>query len=137
MQKLVDQAGLTQQVFIDSAGTEGWHTGKPADHRMRDFASRRGYDLTSRARQVKTEDRDSFDLILVMDRQNMSDLARFHPGREHRAKVRLFCEYCTDHQATEVPDPYYGGAEGFNEVLDLLEDGCKNLLHHIQQQLNA
>lgn len=137
MQKLVDQAGLNQQVFLDSAGTEGWHTGKPADQRMRDFAARRGFDLTSRARQVKTADLDSFDLILVMDRQNMSDLARFHSGREPQAKVRLFCEFCTDHQATEVPDPYYGGAEGFNEVLDLLEDGCKNLLHHIQQQLNA
>jgi len=137
MQRRILEAGLAEQVRIDSAGTEGWHTGKPADARMRQIAAGRDYDLTSRARQVTAKDLTAFDLILVMDSQNRRDIARFDPTSEHGAKVRLFCEFCTDHDDIEVPDPYYGGEAGFHQVLDLLEDGCQNLLQHIQRSLQA
>jgi protein-tyrosine phosphatase len=135
MQRRINEAGLAEQVRIDSAGTEGWHTGKPADARMRQIAAGRAYDLTSRARQVTAEDLRQFDLILVMDHQNRRDIARFDPTGEQGAKVRLFTEFCTNHDDKEVPDPYYGGEAGFQHVLDLLEDGCENLLQHIRRRL--
>jgi protein-tyrosine phosphatase len=135
MRRLVDESGLQDQIHIDSAGTEGWHTGKPPDPRMTAAAARRDYPLTSRARQVLASDLQSFDLALVMDRQNLQDLQSFDPGARFHHKVRLFCEFCTDHQESEVPDPYYGGPDGFDHVLDLLEDGCGNLLAHIQAEL--
>lgn len=137
MRRIVSEAGLAHRIHIDSAGTGGWHAGNLPDSRMRAAAARRDYDLTSRARQVGTSDLRSFDLALVMDQQNLRDLQVFDPSGQFRAKVRLFCEFCTDHDDTEVPDPYYGGEAGFEHVLDLLEDGCRNLLHHIQGRLPA
>lgn len=135
MRELVEQAGLTDRIHIDSAGTADWHTGKPADHRMRSAAAERGYDLTSVGRQVAPSDFQKFDLILAMDKQNLNDLAKFGPTRQDPAKARLFCEFCTEHKETQVPDPYYGGEAGFQHVIDLLEDGCRNLLRHIQKEL--
>jgi protein-tyrosine phosphatase len=135
MRRLVAEAGLTDHIHIDSAGTGDWHAGSLPDPRMTAAAARRDYPLTSRARQVSTSDLSSFDLALVMDRQNLQDLQPFDPDGRFRQKVRLFCEFCTDHKSTEVPDPYYGGPSGFDHVLDLLEDGCRNLLTHIQTQL--
>jgi protein-tyrosine phosphatase len=136
MRQLVEQAGLTDRIRIDSAGTANWHTGKPADQRMREAAAERGYDLASLARQVAPSDFQTFDLILTMDNQNMHDLGQFDPARQHEAKARLFCEFCTQHKETQVPDPYYGGYAGFHHVIDLLEDGCRNLLRHIQRELD-
>lgn len=133
LSEIINQHGLTQGVVIDSAGTGGWHAGNRADSRMRTAASRRGYNLTSIARQVSPLDFDSFDLILAMDSDNLNDLKqlqRRHPGR---AELRLFCDSCSDHSETEVPDPYYGGEDGFEKVLDLLEDGCTGLIAHLQK----
>lgn len=135
MRKLVADANLSDQIFIDSAGTAGWHTGKLPDQRMTAAAARRQIPLTSRARQVHPSDLQTFDLALVMDHQNLHDLRAFDPEGLHKQKVRLFCEFCTDHPDTEVPDPYYGGPEGFEHVLNLMEDGCKNLLAHIKNTL--
>lgn len=137
MQKMLHDAGLSAQVQVDSAGTGGWHAGEKADHRMRSAAARRGYDLTSIARQVRAEDLRNFDLVLAMDHTNLQDLRPFDDGSSHLQRVRLFCEFCENHEETEVPDPYYGGASGFDHVLDLLEDGCRNLLSHVRQQLHA
>jgi protein-tyrosine phosphatase len=135
MRRCVAEAGLQNQIHIDSAGTGGWHAGNLPDPRMTAAAARRDYPLTSRARQVSPSDLRSFDLALVMDQQNLRDLQVFDPTGQFKAKVRLFCEFCTDHDDTEVPDPYYGGDAGFEKVLDLLEDGCRNLLNHIKTQL--
>lgn len=104
---------------------------------MRAAASFRGYDLTSMARQVKESDLEEFDLILIMDEQNRRDLRDFDPGCKHDAKVRFLCEFCSMHPEKEVPDPYYGGEQGFENVLDLLEDGCAGLLQHVQSRLGS
>ena len=136
MKHLVTQAGLSAQIHIDSAGTAGWHEGKRSDDRMRRHAAGRGYALDSFARQVRDHDFATFDLILVMDRQNLRDIRAFNPAGEQMHRVRLFCEFAPDREETEVPDPYYGGAEGFEQVLDIVENGCKHLLRHIQSQLS-
>ncbi len=135
MRRKIEEAGLADRVHLDSAGTEGWHTGKPPDSRMTAAAARRAYPLTSRARQVSAADLRDFDLVLVMDRQNLRDLLALNSAGEHRHKVRLFCEFCSEHEVKEVPDPYYGGPEGFDQVLDLLEDGCANLVEHVRSRM--
>jgi len=135
MKKLVADANLEAQIMIDSAGTGGWHSGARADHRMRAAATARGYDLTSMARQLKDSDLVEFDLVLIMDEQNRRDLRAFDRECQHDAKVHFLCEFCTQHTTKEVPDPYYGGAQGFENVLNLLEDGCAGLLKHLQAKL--
>lgn len=126
---LLAQEGLDGRFVVDSAGTGGWHVGKPADRRMREAAERRGIHLPSRARQLDAGDLSSFDHILTMDASNLADvqaLAREVGGGS--ARIEPLVRYCRTLQATEVPDPYYGGPEGFEHVLDLLEDACRGLL---------
>ena len=135
MLSLVQEAGLADRIHIDSAGTGGWHAGNKSDSRMRKAASARGIDLVHLARQVTPEDLAEFDLVLIMDEQNHRDLRPFDPAGRHGAKIRYFCEFCTVHDAKEVPDPYYGGPQGFEHVLDLLEDGCTGVLAHIRKRL--
>jgi len=126
MTHLVADAGLQGRWQIDSAGTIGIHAGDAADARMRAAARQRGFDLTSRARQIRAEDLEEFDLILAMDRSNLADIRKL--STDPTAEIVLFSEFCTRHEAIDVPDPYYGGAEGFEVVLDLLEDGCAEIL---------
>lgn len=133
MQSMIEEAGLSAAIRIDSAGTEGWHHGKLPDARMREAAKARGYTLHSRARQVRRGDLETFDLILAMDADNLRNLRALDPAGRHHGKIRAFCEFCTIHTEQEVPDPYYGGPEGFEKVLDLLEDGCTNVLRHISK----
>lgn len=135
MQKKIHKTDLADIIHVDSAGTAGWHTGNLPDERMRTAAAARDYQLTSRARQVHSRDFEEFDLILAMDEQNRLDLRTFDPQGLYTRKLRLFCEFCADHDEKEVPDPYYGGSEGFEKVLDLLEDGCDNLLSYVAQQI--
>lgn len=137
MQHKVREAGLANRIVIDSAGTEGWHAGKAPDSRMRQHAKQRSYALDSAARQVRTQDFTDFDLILVMDQQNLREIRRFAPVPELMKKVRLFCDFAEDREETEVPDPYYGGEAGFEQVLDIVENGCDHLLAHIQRELHA
>ena len=134
MQHLVDEAGLSTSIRIDSAGTESWHHGKLPDARMREAGKARGYLLQSRARQVKRDDLANFDLILAMDADNLRNLRALDPEGLHATKIRAFCDCCTDHDEKEVPDPYYGGPEGFEKVLNLLEDGCANVLRQIAKK---
>lgn len=134
MRTLVETEGLAEHIAIRSAGTGGWHAGNLPDARMRKAAQNRGYSLQSRARQVTSDDLREYDLVLVMDKQNQREIRPFDSTGENTAKIRLFCEFCTDHDTDEVPDPYYGGEQGFEHVLDLLEDGCRGVLHHIRQQ---
>lgn len=120
-------AGVSKRVEVDSAGTTNYHQGEPADKRMRAAAAKRGYALESRARGVVEEDFDHFDLIVAMDKANRSDLLRFGGA----AEVVLFSDYLGDEWPREVPDPYYGGDAGFEQVLDMLEAGCGPLLESL------
>ena len=119
-------AGQGIELRIASAGIGDWHVGSPPDERAQHHAKGRGYDLSSlRARQVRSSDFAEFDLILAMDRGHLRALKRMAP-REHRHKVRLFVA------GGDVPDPYYGGAEGFERVLDLVEAACRDLLQELK-----
>jgi protein-tyrosine phosphatase len=106
--------------------------GKLPDSRMRQAASQRGYSLTHHARQVDRADLDSYDLLLVMDHGNHEDVQSLADPSKHEGKVRLFSEFCTGHDETEVPDPYYGGSAGFEKVLDMMEDGCAEILRRLK-----
>ena len=128
---LLEQRGLQDQFVVDSAGTGGWHVGRPADRRMRAAAERRGIALPSRARQIQPVDLQRFDRILTMDDDNLQAvqaLARELGGRNDLARIEPITSHCQRLQVREVPDPYYGGDEGFEQVLDLLEDACFGLL---------
>ena len=133
-QKVVDN-GLSDLVRVDSAGTHNYHPGSPPDTRAQAAAVRRGYDLSAlRARQVQAADYAAFDLILVMDQDNLAVLQDDCPP-EHQHKLRLLTEFCQVQKASVVPDPYYGGADGFEQVLDLVEDACEGLLAHVRGQV--
>jgi protein-tyrosine phosphatase len=120
---------------VDSAGTAGYHVGQAPDPRTRAAALRRGYDLSPlRARVVEPPDFEEFDLILAMDRENLFDLQRRAPHNA-RERVRLFLEFAPELGTTDVPDPYYGGSNGFEEVLDLVEAASRGLLRHVREQL--
>jgi protein-tyrosine phosphatase len=121
-------------VDTDSAGTAGYHIGAPPDARSQEAARRRGYEMSAlRARVVAPEDFERFDLILAMDRENLAVLRRRAP-RERHSRIRLFLEFAPDLGASEVPDPYYGGPNGFEEVLDLIEDAARALVAHLRRE---
>ncbi len=129
----VEKAGLAQHILIDSAGTHDYHIGNPPDARTQRTASKRGYDMSNlRGRQVEVADFARFDYVLAMDRANLSILNRFCPQDSH-GHLGLFLEYATQHNEREVPDPYYGGADGFERVLDMIEDAAEGLLGHIRK----
>ena len=130
----VEEAGLAQQILIDSVGTHDYHIGDPPDQRTQRAARQRGYDLSGlRGRQVEVADFMRFDYVLAMDHANMAILKKLCP-QEHHDRLGLFLEYATMHQEREVPDPYYGGEDGFERVLDMVEDAAAGLLRHIQKQ---
>ena len=123
------------QLEIDSAGTAGYHVGAPPDSRTRQAALRRGYDMSAlRARVVEPVDFTRVDLILAMESQNLEALRRRAPAGV-RDRIRLFLEFAPDADETEVPDPYYGGANGFEEVLDLVEAAAYGLLQHVKAEM--
>jgi protein-tyrosine phosphatase len=132
MNHLIQQAGLTSEIICDSAGTSSYHIGSPPDRRMTAAAKSRGIVLQGRARQFEAADLQDFDLILAMDKENYRDILALDRQGQFRDKVRLMCDFCRHHPDQEVPDPYYGGAEGFNYVVDLLLDACEGLLAEIQ-----
>lgn len=128
----VVEAGLADRIQIDSAGTIGYHTGNGPDPRMAATLKSRGYTISGRARQVTAGDLDRFDLVLAADEENLADLRRLANGRPTKAEIRLLVDFCRHHQAPRVPDPYYGGQKGFEEVADLVEDACEGLLEWIR-----
>ncbi|CAA6678474.1 MULTISPECIES: low molecular weight protein-tyrosine-phosphatase [unclassified Lentimonas] len=133
-QHLVDEAGLSNQFEIESAGTIGFHVGSLPDSRMQQSMRARNIPIIGRSRQLKAADLEDYDLILAMDRDNLADARALDSTGKLKHKVELFCDYCTAHNETEVPDPYYGGDRGFEHVLDLIEDGCANLLKKLSSQ---
>ena len=127
---LLQQSQAGERFVVDSAGTGSWHVGKAADARMRAAARRRGIQLPSRARQLGRADLNRFDHILTMDASNLLQVQALvgEAGGSSLARIEPLLSYCSRFDVSEVPDPYYGGAEGFEHVLDLLEDACSGLL---------
>ena len=134
LRDVVARHGDSDNWEIDSAGTGRWHIGQRPDHRMRTHARRRGFELTHICRQVTYSDFDRFDLIIGMDAANVSDLRRLAPSVEAARKIVPMKDYFTSIVHYDyVPDPYYEGAEGFELVLDLLDDACENLYTSLTQ----
>lgn len=133
MQEIIDRRGTADRYCLDSAGLYGGHAGQLPDKRMRVHAARRGYNLTHRSRQVVPSDFDRFDLIVAMDDSNYDRLRRLAPTLEAEKKVVRMSQYFRRHPWYDaVPDPYYEGAEGFELVLDLLEDACESLADSLE-----
>ncbi|MEL7060585.1 MAG: low molecular weight protein-tyrosine-phosphatase [Acidobacteriota bacterium] len=132
--RLVESEGLASALIVDSAGTSAHHVGEPADPRMRRAAEARGHELTSRSRQVEPADFARFDLLVAMDRQNQRDLEARDPGGG--ASIRLLSDFldleAQARRPVDVPDPYYGGAQGFEVVLDMIEEAAPGLLAHLK-----
>jgi protein-tyrosine phosphatase len=127
----VKELGLEHLITVDSAGTHNYHPNSPPDARSQQHAAKRGYDLSDlRARQIKAADFATFDLILVMDRDNL-ELVQERCPANYLDNVKRLTEFCMKSESDEVPDPYYGGASGFDHVLDLVEDACDGLLRHL------
>ncbi|VVE80407.1 low molecular weight protein-tyrosine-phosphatase [Pandoraea sputorum] len=127
------KAGLSDLIEVDSAGTHSYHIGHAPDERTQAAAERRGYDLSAlRARRVETSDFERFEWIVAMDNANVAELTARSPAAFRHKIVRLM-DFATHHDATEVPDPYYGGAQGFETVLDYIEDGLDGLLVRLGQ----
>ena len=132
-QKLVLEQSLQQVIGVDSAGTYAYHQGEQPDSRARAAAARRGYDLGHlRARKVNASDFSKFDYVLAMDNENRQDLLALC-AENQKSKVRLFLNFARDAETREVPDPYYGGLNGFETVLDLAEDASRGLLEYIRR----
>ena len=133
MQKFIDNENLHDKFELDSAGLYGGHAGDLPDRRMRQHALRRGYVLDHISRPVRPSDFDNFDLIVAMDDSNFTNLRNMAPTLEDKAKVVRMIDFVKGFpQYHSVPDPYYEGSEGFELVLDLLEDGCQNLLSSLK-----
>lgn len=134
---LIKNKGKSEKYEVDSAGLYGGHAGELPDHRMRIHASGRGYTLSHRSRPVTASDFNDFDLIVGMDNSNISGLKRLAPTVEAEKKIVRMIDYVKDFpQYDYVPDPYYEGAQGFEIVLDLLEDGCRNLLDTLENEVS-
>ena len=129
MLSLLEQRDLQSKVMVDSAGTIGYHAGNRADQRMRAAAEQRGYDLQSRARQITRSDLESFDLVIAMDRDNLQDIRALHPNPT--ATVKLLSDFLDDSWPEDVPDPYYGGRQGFEFVLDMIEAACPQVIEEL------
>ncbi len=143
MNYLIEQNGLREsatktlgdRIICDSAGTSSYHIGSPPDRRMSAAALQKlGIKLRGRARQFQKSDFQDFDLILAMDRENYDDILSVDPTGQYHHKVHLMCDFCSQHTLKEVPDPYYGGSEGFNQVIELLLDACGGLLQYVCNQ---
>ena len=128
---LIKKENLEDRFFVDSAGTGDWHVGELPDKRMRSAALKRGVELTSRARQISKEDFGNFEYILVMDDSNYTNVVALAKSNEEKEKVKKFTEFNQELDSDIVPDPYFGGEEGFESVLDLVADCSKGLLRHI------
>ncbi len=132
---VADDVILRDRIVVDSAGIGDWHVGQLPDRRMRECGRKRGYDFSHRARQVLIDDFDDFDLVIGMDKGNLSDLNALAHTDNQRKKIRSLADYMMCHpDYTTIPDPYYGGEEDFEIALDLIEDGCRGLLETLHTE---
>lgn len=133
---MISKDYLTNEISCDSAGTISAHAGEPADQRMQDHASKRGYKVTSIARKFNPKvDFNEFDYIIAMDESIESDLQRLTRNTDDSERIYRMTDFCSSSKYSGVPDPYYGGGSGFEVVLDLLEDACEGLLEHIKNEI--
>jgi protein-tyrosine phosphatase len=131
--RYVEKAGLAEHIQIDSAGTHDYHIGDAPDARTQRAAKQRGYDMSQlRGRQVEAADFARFDYVLAMDEANLDILKGMRP-RDAQSHLGLFLEFAESHSEREVPDPYFGGSDGFERVLDMVEDAANGLLRHVRQ----
>ena len=133
---LVEREGCADAIAVDSAGTISYHRGEHPDSRMRHAASKRGYRLESRARQIRREDLDIFDLIIAMDSENLGDIRSLLRKGEPGEHIRLLSAFLPDGHPVDVPDPYYGGADGFDLVIDMIEEACPRILEHLRGEVS-
>ena len=126
--------GLDKDVFVDSAGTSGYHEGEPADGRMQTHAIKRGFNLTSISRQVRMSDFDEFDYIIAMDQSNYRNLYNLASKKKKKNKISLMTDFSSQYSG-DVPDPYYGGSQGFETVLDILEDSVEGLIEELKTRI--
>ncbi|MCY4524523.1 MAG: low molecular weight phosphotyrosine protein phosphatase [Halobacteriovoraceae bacterium] len=136
MKKYITQQGMDALVECDSAGTANYHQGQLPDARMRKSAALRGFNLDSKARQFKRDDLDEFDYIIAMDKQNMEGIQAMieKDHQRYQKKLHMMTSFCKSHTQTEVPDPYYSSSDGFNLVLDILDDAVDGLIRHIKKE---
>ncbi|MDB4724521.1 low molecular weight phosphotyrosine protein phosphatase [bacterium] len=137
--QMLENQKMSNRFEVDSAGTIGFHSGKSADHRMQKAASEKGYRLESRSRQVRAEDFEAFDLVIAMDRDNLADLiavgaSRFGKQDLIPSKIKLLSDFLGPQWPTDVPDPYYGGDEGFDYVLEMVEAACPAILQELMTE---
>ncbi|MDL2214792.1 low molecular weight phosphotyrosine protein phosphatase [Dysgonomonas sp. OttesenSCG-928-M03] len=135
MKEIVYNKGLQNKIEIDSAGTAGYHIGELPDPRMRQHGAKRGYNFNSHSRKFSVNDFDNFDIILAMDDSNYHNIMRLTPDMDSQAKVHRMVEFSQKFGHDHIPDPYYSGADGFELVLDLLEDACDGLMVDIEKNL--
>ena len=135
MKSIVEEYGVSDRFYIDSAGILSVHQGEQADPRMRSIASARGYQITSISRPVTYDDFDKFDWLIGMDDSNVDALMDKAVTQEQKEKIKRMADFSNDSDVTYVPDPYYGGLKGFDRVIDVLEDSCKGLFDSIRKDL--
>jgi protein-tyrosine phosphatase len=136
MSSLIKKEGLEDSILVDSAGTLGYHIGEEADARMKEHAEKRGYELTSISRKFNPQkDFDEFDYIVTMDNSNYKDIYRLDTDHKHKDKIFKMAKFINRHNVNEVPDPYYEGPEGFEFVLDIIENGCEELLTKVKNEI--
>ncbi|MEL6493596.1 MAG: low molecular weight protein-tyrosine-phosphatase [Cyanobacteria bacterium J06623_7] len=131
MNQLIESAGLNDKIICDSAGTSGYHIGAAPDRRMNLAANKKGLELVGQSRKLKPYDLQNFDLILAMDRANYEDILYLDREGKYEDKIRMMCDFASEKPDKEVPDPYYGGADGFDYVIELLYDACDGLLDYV------
>ena len=134
LKKMVQDAGLSDQVEIASAGTSAYHSGNLPDSRMREHGQKRNFNLNSLSQKFIPVHFDHYDAIITMDRSNYQNVIEQTDDQKFISKVKPFSHYCSEHSITEVPDPYHGGDEGFRYVFDLMEDGCAEILRRIKNK---
>lgn len=139
MRSQIDAAGLSDDVDVESAGTANYHVGGSPDSRSVAAAAARGIEVSGRARQAGADDLEDFDLVIAMDRSNREDLLSLARTDEQRERIRLLREFDPDAAPgdLDVPDPYYGGEDGFEEVLDIVERSCRGLLAEVESRIGA
>lgn len=132
---LIERTNSTSDYYVDSAGTSAYHTGEKADSRMRKHGVKRGYQFRSRSRAFIKDDFDRFDYIIAMDSSNYRDILKLDPISTFKDKVFMMTDFSKEYKGMDVPDPYYGGADGFEKVLDMLEEACSGLYNYITNEV--
>lgn len=136
-QHLVNERGLQSYFYIDSAGTSAYHIGEPANSKSRQTAKERGIELKSRARRFESEDLGEFDMIVAMDHENLENIKALDKSGTFEEKIVMLREYDPSPDDGEVPDPYYGGMDGFQNVFDIVKRSCENLLDELQEKIKS